>query len=271
MIAHADTLEHLTVGATGCLAVGVYALAWFRRGGGHVGRLLAWAGAVSIVLVATSTPVERSAAGSFTGHMVQHLLLITAAPPLFVVSRPVHVLRSLLRSGGTTQVERRALERVRIVGPIAAPSLFLVCLFVTHLTGVYDLALRNRWVHDLEHVAYLGSAVALWAVVLGAGRARAGLRVGSAFAVIGGSAVLGIVLTSATRPLIATYANRLGAADALADQRLAASLMWVGGMTLSLPLLMVAVWTWATREERVARRVESLHDSACVPERPPAI
>jgi hypothetical protein len=49
----------------------------------------------------------------------------------------------------------------------------------------------------------------------------------------------------------------LGIEAALDDQRAAASLMWVGGMAITLPLLIVSVWRWAAAEERIAERAES--------------
>jgi putative membrane protein len=70
--------------------------------------------------------------------------------------------------------------------------------------------------------------------------------------------MLGIVLLSASTPLFSTYLDRLGPDAALDDQRVAASLMWVGGMATTLPLLLVAVWRWASAEERIAARAEKL-------------
>ena len=52
----------------------------------------------------------------------------------------------------------------------SAPRLFVVVLFVTHLTSIYDDALGNRWLHEAEHAAYLLSACAMWAAVVGVGR-----------------------------------------------------------------------------------------------------
>jgi putative membrane protein len=67
-----------------------------------------------------------------------------------------------------------------------------------------------------------------------------------------------MILLSASEPLIPTYEARLGAARALADQRTAAALMWIGGMVTTVPLLVIAVWRWAATEERIARRSEAL-------------
>ena len=82
------------------------------------------------------------------------------------------------------------------------------------------------------------------------------------FGVIAGGALLGMILLSATAPLMPTYEARLGAEAALDDQRAAAAIMWVTGMLTTLPLLVLAVWRWAATEERIARRAEALADAA---------
>ena len=90
------------------------------------------------------------------------------------------------------------------------------------------------------------------------------------FGVIAGSAFLGVILLAATEPLMPTYDARLGADRALDDQRTAAAIMWVTGMLTTLPLLVVAVWRWASAEERIARRAEALADVTETPRRRPA-
>ncbi len=142
---------------------------------------------------------------------------------------------------------------------VIGPLVFVVVLFVTHLTSIYDRALHDRWVHEVEHAAYLLGAVLTWAALVGAGRRSASAaRVGAAFGLGVGGALLGMILLSATEPLVPTYEARLGAARALTDQRTAAALMWVGGMVTTVPLLVIAVWRWASTEERIARRSEAL-------------
>ena len=67
---------------------------------------------------------------------------------------------------------------------------------------------------------------------------------------------------AAGEPLMPTYEARLGAAAAVDDQRNAAAIMWVSGMLTTLPLLVAAVWRWASTEQRVAQRAEALADAA---------
>ena len=40
-------------------------------------------------------------------------------------------------------------------------ALFTVVMLATHLTGLYELALRDPTVHSLEHAAYFWSGAAL--------------------------------------------------------------------------------------------------------------
>nr|MBA3288747.1 cytochrome c oxidase assembly protein [Acidimicrobiia bacterium] len=82
------------------------------------------------------------------------------------------------------------------------------------------------------------------------------------FGVGAGGALLAMVLLAAPTPLIETYETQLGADRALSDQRSAAALMWIAGMLTTVPLLVVAVWRWASTEERIARRAEALLDGA---------
>ena len=261
MLAHSSPVEHGVLLVGGVLAVAVYGWAWFTTPNAPVGRLAAWACGVGAVLVSLTPAIERWAQRSFAGHMVQHLLMIAVAAPLLVVARPVRTVRVLpvVPSGGHRS-ERAVARWWRANGAVAAAAAFVGVLLLTHLTSIYDAALGSRWIHDLEHVAYLGSAVALWAALRSGGNRSAPVRVGAVFAVIGGSALLGVVLLSASGPLIPHYVDRLGTAGALDDQRNAAALMWVGGMATTLPLLLLTVWSWAAREERVARRGEAILD-----------
>jgi putative membrane protein len=110
----------------------------------------------------------------------------------------------------------------------------------------------------------------MWSAVLGVGRSTAVARIGGVFGVIAGSAFLGVILLAATEPLMPTYEARLGTVGALDDQRAAAAIMWVTGMFTTLPLLIAAVWRWASAEERIARRAEALADATGTPRRRPA-
>lgn len=259
MLAHTG-IDHVALGVVAAAAIGGYGWAWLRQRRSEAWRLTAWAGGVGVVLLASLPFVERLAAESFTGHMVQHLLVIVVAAPLLVLAAPLRTLTAA-RTLPTTAPGRRLAawwhQWAAVVGPLG----FVTVLFVTHLSSIYDEALHRRWLHELEHAAYLGGAVLTWSAVLGPRRSGAVGRVGAAFGVSAGGALLAMILLTAPEPLIDTYAARLGA-DALDDQRRAAALMWVGGMLTTVPLFVLAVWRWASAEHRAVTRAESLTDGA---------
>ena len=266
LVAHVG-VDHAAIGVTAALLVAVYGLAWLRHP--VAVRLCCWAGGVGLVVLASTPWMERLAAESFAGHMVQHLVVIIGAAPLLVLARPV---RTCMRAGWipTTPTGRAIGALWHRYAAIAGPAVFVAVLYATHLTSIYDRAIGNRLLHELEHVAYLLAACAMWSAVLGVGRSTAVARVGGVFGVIAGSAFLGVILLAATEPLMPTYAARLGAEQALDDQRAAAAIMWVTGMFTTLPLLVVAVWRWASAEERRALRAEALADVTATPRRRPA-
>lgn len=258
LLAHTG-VDHLGLALLGVALVVVYGLAW-SRAGESTGRLAAWIGGVGALLVASLPVMEDAAESSFTGHMVQHLIMIIVAAPLLVAARPfVTVGRGY--GLATTAAGRSTGRWWRRWSPVLAPIVFVGVLVVTHLTDVYDAALGDRLVHEVTHVGYLTGALMVWSAVL-APRPRSGpARIGVALGVIAGGALLGLVLLSAPEPLVDTYARQAGPVEALADQRRAASLMWVAEMATTLPLLIVAAWRWATAEEQAARRAEALADA----------
>jgi len=262
LVAHSG-LDHAAMVALALAAIAAYGVLWLRRANADPRRLVAWSGGVLIVLGASSPWMEQIAERTFTGHMIQHLLVIVVAAPLLVVAEPV---RTATRSGvlPATVLGRRAGAVWRRHAAVIGPVTFVAVLFTTHLSSIYDRALTNRWLHEVEHAGYLIGAVMTWAAVLHARRSAPLARVGIAMGVAAGGALLGMILLTAPEPLIATYEARLGADDALADQRNAASIMWIGGMATTVPLLLLGVWRWAANEERIARRTEA------ITEHPPA-
>ena len=120
-----------------------------------------------------------------------------------------------------------------------------------HVPALYDLTLRNGLVHDLEHALFFLTASVLWVhLVPGAtGRPQLsdGQRVAYGTAALLVGWVLALVLAFASTPVYGVYASlatRPGGLSALADQQIAAGIMWVPA---SVPLriaIFVAAYRW---------------------------
>ncbi len=215
------------------------------------------AGLLSLV-VALDT-LDEYADSLFWAHMVQHVILTMVAPPLLLLGRPwPRSLRGLpLRA-------RRRIARVllacRPVGsPLPAFALFNGVLLAWHLPALYDLTLRNETVHVIEHVLFLVTGLLFWAHLVPASRRprlsdgqRAAYGVGAILAGWG----LALVLALAPHPLYAHYAalaHRPGGLSALADQQLAAGIMWVpASIPLTVAVLVAAYRAFGPGPQRAA-------------------
>jgi putative membrane protein len=94
-------------------------------------------------------------------HVVQHLLLILLAPVLLLWGAPVRLALSACTPAGRRSIGallRRRWVRV-LTRPACGFALLSIVVLATHLTGLYEVALRDQAVHDLEHAAYFWSGI----------------------------------------------------------------------------------------------------------------
>jgi putative copper resistance protein D len=251
------------------------AIAWFllvrrvaRLHPGHpvpLARTAAFIGGLVAIAVALLSGVERYDTTLFSVHMVQHLLLMLVAAPLLVLAAPV---TQLLRAA-SPDVRGRWLVPVLHSTPVAAIGhpvvawlTFTIVLWFTHFSPLFDLALEDRGVHDLEHALYLGSALLFWWPLVAADPARRRLpypvRAGYVLLQLPVNSFLGMAILFANSPLYPHYAT-LGSPygiTALADQQLAGGLMWLAGDVVFIAAVLAVVAAWMRHEERDAPAAE---------------
>ena len=224
-------------------------------------REMAFAAGLLAVLVALSGPVERFADELFWVHMVQHLLLLTVAAPLFVLAAPWTLpLRFLRPDARRHAVARwrgeRSMRPLRAVCtflavPVTAWILFNVNLLMWHVPAAFDLTLRSEPAHDLEHLLFLGLGVLFWTQVIDSPPLRSKLghlqRLMFVCAAAAVGWVLSIALTLASSALYAPYAElaaRPGDLSGLTDQRIAAGVMLVPGSIVFMVVAALALTRW---------------------------
>jgi putative membrane protein len=218
-------------------------------------RSACFLGGLLVTAVALDSPIEPLAARLFWVHMVQHVLLLTVAPPLIVLGRPWTRLWRPLPLGF-----RRALGRglmhgslgiaVRRIGawlgsPLPTFVAFSGVLLAWHIPALFDATLRSVPLHALEHSLFFATALLFWKQVISSPPLRAPLtsvqRIAYLIGALVVSWILAIVLALAPDPLYGTYAHELGrpgGISALSDQQLAAGIMWVpGSLAFAIALL----------------------------------
>jgi putative membrane protein len=230
-----------------------------------------FAAALLTALAALFGPIDEFADELFWVHMVQHVLLLTVVAPLIVLSAPWVLVVRLLPPGThrrlyvwwRQQRSRAGLRLATIVTmPTAAWIAFNANLLVWHVPAIFDVTLRNTGVHILEHLLFLATGVLFWAQVIDTPFLRTHMTNLARVAYVAGAAAVGwllsIALTVAPSALYRGYAGlptRPGGLSALADQRIAASVMLVPGSITFLIAGLVYLLRWLDDERSDEKRL----------------
>lgn len=220
---------------------------------------------IAVVLVALASPLDAYSERLFWAHMTQHVLLLTVAPPLIVLARPwVRLWRVLplpARQSLGRSLARGHLTGLRRLGswlgaPLPCLVLFCGVVLVWHVPVLFDATLESAALHALEHTLFFAAALMFWKQVIDSPPLHAPLSEPWRMAYVVVAMVvmwlLAIVLALEPHVLYAPYAHeaaRPGGLSALADQQIAAGVMWVPG---SIPLLLVLfyyVHRWLAADE----------------------
>ena len=190
--------------------------------------------------------LHEAAHARFSAHMIQHLLLVAVGVPLVLLADPLpaalwslprgarRAARALLGGGRLARRVARALTRL----PVAWP-LHVTVLWLWHVPALYDAALTDDLLHDVEHLLFAATAALFWWPVLEpaprlAAPAALGARV--VYLVLGAfqSSALGLALVTSPQALYA-----YGAPD---DQVAGGVIMWAVGAAVDMAAVLVVVW-----------------------------
>ena len=189
----------------------------------------------------------------FSAHMLEHLLLLVAVPPLLLLGLTEAAARRLLAHRSMAAIER-VLNR-----PVLAWLLAVTTLYAWHLPVLYNAALADERIHIAQHLSFLVTATIFWWPVLAPlpeHRLAGHLAIIYLFLASVANDVLGVLLTFApvglyplyTRPATGSPARTLirydWGLDPAADQQLGGLLMWVVGMLFFLWAVLAAYARW---------------------------
>jgi putative membrane protein len=238
-------------------------------------RSTAFYAALGVLVISMDSPIDSLSVKLFWVHMIQHVLLMLVAAPLLVLSCPwIRLWRALPLSWrrplarGLSQGDRAAPLRA-LAGALGTPAaglgLFSVVLLGWHVPAMFDATLHSETLHALEHTLFFATSVLLFKQVIPSPPLRARLgdagRVLYMVAAMIVSWVLAVVLALAPKPLYPHYAHiaaRPGGISALADQQLAAGIMWVPGSITFVIIIFVYVHRWLAPPTPASRRAPRL-------------
>jgi putative membrane protein len=234
----------------------VYARGWFairktRPGQFPIWRLAVFLLGLAVIWFAIASPLDGFADVLLSAHMVEHLLLMSFAPPLLLLGWPVVPLLRGLPRGVTVGllgpwIRMKVLRHLGhiLVTPLVAWLAMNLVFLGWHVPAAYDFALEHEHWHQLEHLCFLGTSILFWWPIIRPWPTResyAGwlLLLYLVMADIVNT-MLSAFLAFCDRPVYSYYLkepNPFGISP-LSDQRAGAVVMWVIG---SLVFLVPAV------------------------------
>ncbi len=228
---------------------------WLRRRDPqrwHSGKLAAFLAGLATIYLALASPIEAFAPLLLEVHMLQHLLLMMAVPPLIWLGAPfLPLLRGLpkeiRRYWITPILHWRWLQRLAatITHPAVSLPLFIAATWLWHLPGPYQTALTDDAWHKVQHAFFLAAGLIFWYPVVRPFPARPAWSTWWLIPYLLLADVQNTLLsawfTFSDQPLYSYYERmpRLGGISALEDQSAAGVLMWIPG---SLVFLAPLAW-----------------------------
>lgn len=198
---------------------------------------------LAVLLVALDSGIGAGADEHLADHMVEHMAIWLAVAPLLVAGAPARLAFCALGSAGRRRLAlvMRSGPLRALTGPIVSTALFSAVILATAVPAVFDLTLRDDYVHVGEHALYLLTAVLVWAPLIGADPLphRVGLsgRCWCVVACMVPMAAVSVWLLASAAPVYPGYTQALGTTGALHDQRVAGIIM----LAAALPALVIAL------------------------------
>jgi putative membrane protein len=204
---------------------------------------------LAVIWLAIASPLDGFADVLLSAHMVEHLLLMSFAPPLLLLGFPmVPLLRGLPRA--VTVLLFGPVLRTRMLRhlghilttPLVAWFAMNMVFLGWHVPAAYDFALEHERWHEFEHLCFLGTSILFWWPIIRPWPARAShggwlllLYLVMADVV---NTVLSAFLAFCDRPVYLYYLREPNSfhISPISDQRTGAVVMWVvGSMVFLIP------------------------------------
>lgn len=208
-----------------------------RKRSTRIWEAVCFGGGWLALMVALVSPLHAWGRVLFSAHMSQHEVLMLVAAPLLVLGRPLVVFLWAFPVNWS-----RRLGNIGKVGwvqgtwhlltiPFVAWLVHAIALWIWHVPVLFDAVLQNEWVHTLQHLSFLISALLFWwALIHGPqGAMGYGAAVFYLFTTSIHSGALGALLTIAGTVWYPSYIGLTSSwgLTPLEDQQLGGLIMWI--------------------------------------------
>jgi putative copper resistance protein D len=249
---------HLTPLLIMLVAICAYGWAVRRVEAWPVVRTVSFIAGVVVTFIATQSVIGVYDMYLHAAHMIQHLLLIMVAAPLFAFAAPLELLRQAVPS--SQRFFDSGVAKV-VLHPLLGFALYAAFIPASHLSGLFDLMLRSMWFHHFEQVAFLVSGYLFFRHAIGVENEKElhpGLRLVYVMAAVPIDTVTGLALAMSSHNPFPTYAQSMRSPhEILNDIHLGGAIMWIGGDALMLLLLIPLVVRWLAYEAQRTKEIDA--------------
>jgi len=227
-------------------------------------HLASFLSGLAILWLSIASPLDGFADALLSAHMVEHLLLMSAVPPLLLLGLPQAPLlrglpRPILRWIAGPLLRLPALRRFGhwLVTPIVAWFAMNLAFLGWHIPAAYDFALEHERWHAVEHLCFLGTSILFWWCILWPWPAATHRRNWGILIYLVAADVVNTLLSAflafCDRPVYRYYVDRPNAfgIDPLKDQVFGAVIMWViGSLAFLIPAMVITVGLLSPSHDR---------------------
>jgi cytochrome c oxidase assembly factor CtaG len=229
-------------------------------------RLASFLSGLSVLWLAIGSPMDGFADALLSAHMVEHLLLMSAVPPLLLYGLPVvPLLRGLpepLRRrivGPLLRVSALRHFGHWLVKPLVAWLAMNLAFLCWHVPAAYDFALEHENWHAVEHLCFLGTSILFWWCILWPWPAQTHRRNWGILIYLVAADVVNTMLSAflafCDRPVYRFYLDHPNPfhVDPTQDQVLGAAIMWVlGSLAFLAPAMVITLRLLSPSRQRRA-------------------
>lgn len=232
-------------------------------------RLVTFFAAGALLAAALFSPLHDGATTYFYMHVLQRLLLVAVVPCLFFSGNPWPILHAGLPVRLQKTLTRLPQNQprfcqlfIRLTNPLIVWFAFVATFWLWHDVQIDRLLLQSAWLHRLENVTLLGTAVFYWWHITDASpRLHAPMpplwRVG--YAALGATPVklVGLVLLFSSTAVYHYPAQVSFYNLQITDQSLGAAIEWaVGGIVFTWTAVLL-MRSWLKQEDEKPALPES--------------
>jgi cytochrome c oxidase assembly factor CtaG len=244
-----------------------------------VRRTSAFAGGLVVTFAAVEGFVGVYDDVLFYDHMIQHLMLIMVAAPLFAMAAPIELLERATGGAAHRAVAKGLGSKVAelVAHPAVDFLLYAILVPVCHLTSFYNYTLTHQQAHNAEHLLFLVVGYLFWRHVVAIEPSRHPLppavRMLYLALAMPVDTFTGLALASTSHELFPAYAaiHRTWGPSLVRDLHIGGEIMWICGDTLMLlAMIPVAVqWLRYDKGVDVDRRLGASDPMTINPAAPP--